>query len=155
MPTLAPEIIFYIGNFPVTNTILSTILVDLIIIGSILYINKKITKLVPGTFQNIIEMLVKGFYDFTDSIAGKNTNKVLPFFLTFFIFIIVANWSGLILGNGLINFIEHDGTEIPLFRSPASDMNFALALALVSVFATHILSLKTIGMKEYFSLFII
>jgi F-type H+-transporting ATPase subunit a len=151
MPTLAPEIIFHIGNFPVTNTILNTILVDIIIIGSVLYINKKITKMIPGTFQNIIEMLVKGFYDFTDSIAGKNTNKVLPFFLTFFIFIIVANWSGLILGNGLINFIEHDGTKIPLFRSPASDMNFALALALVSVIATHTLSIKTIGIKKYLS----
>lgn len=153
MPTLAPEIIFHIGNFPVTNTIINTILVDIIIIVSILYINKKITKLVPGTFQNIIEMLIKGFHDFTESIAGKNTNKVLPFFLTFFIFIIVANWSGLLLGHGLIYFTEHDGTEVSVFRNPSSDMNFALALALVSVFATHIFSLKTIGIKKYFSHF--
>jgi F-type H+-transporting ATPase subunit a len=153
MPTLAPETIFYIGNFPVTNTILNTILVDLIIIGSILYINKKITKMVPGTFQNIIEMLVKGFQDFTQDIAGKNTNKILPFFLTFFIFIIIANWLGLILGHGLINYIEHDGTEVSLFRSAATDMNFALALAIVSVIATHTLSITTIGIKKYLSHF--
>lgn len=154
MPTLAPEIIFYIDNFPVTNTILNTILVDGIIVGSVLYISKKITKLVPGMFQNIIELLVKGFYDLTETIAGKNTNKIFPFFMSFFLFIIIANWSGLILGSDLIGLKEHDGTKdhlIPLFRNASSDMNFTIALALVSIFATHILSFKTIGIKKYLS----
>jgi F-type H+-transporting ATPase subunit a len=155
MPSLAPEVIFYIGSFPVTNTVLNTILVDIIIIASVLYMSKRITKLVPGTFQNIIEMLIKGFYDFTEGIAEKNTNKVFPFFMSFFLFIIVANWSGLLLGSGLIGLREGDAKDslIPLFRTASSDMNFTIALALISVFATHILSVKTIGFKKYLSHF--
>ncbi len=156
MPTLAPEIIFYIGSFPVTNTILNTILVDFIIVLSVLFIHKKITKLVPGVFQNIVELLVHSFYDFTETIAGKNTSKIFPFFMTFFLFIIVANWSGLILGSGTIGLKEYDGAKehlIPLFRNASTDMNFTLALTLISVFATHILSFRTIGIKEYLSHF--
>ena len=46
MASFAAETIFNIGPFPITNTVLDTLLVDAIIIGGVFYISKKL-KLVP------------------------------------------------------------------------------------------------------------
>lgn len=147
MAVLAPETIFHIGSFAVTNTILNTILVDLIIIGGVIYFNKSFKK-IPDIFQNILEIIVDGFYDLTESIAGKNTKKIFPFFMGFFIFILLTNWSGLIPGISALGFKEHEET-IPLIRNATSDLNMTLALTLVSLFMTHYFSLTTIGIKDY------
>lgn len=148
----APEVIFHIGSFAVTNTILNTIFVDAVIVGGVFYLNRHIKK-IPGIFQNIVEMLVTTFYDVTEIISGENAKKIFPFFMSFFLFILIANWSGLIPGNGAIGLKGEEGHLIPIFRNATSDLNVTLALALVSVFATHILSVKTIGIKEYLSRF--
>ena len=70
--------------------------------------------------------------------------------MTFFIFILLANWTGLIPGVTAIGIKE--GHElIPLLRPATSDFNVTLGLALVSVVATHILSIKTVGIADYLS----
>lgn len=149
----ASETIFSIGFFPVTNTILNTIFVDGIILGGVYYINRNIKK-VPGLLQSGIEMLIQVFYDITETISGNNAKKIFPFFMSFFIFILIANWSGLIPGNGAVGLKREEGGHlIPIFRNATSDLNVTLALALISVFATHVLSLKTIGIKDYLSRF--
>jgi F-type H+-transporting ATPase subunit a len=146
----APEIIFNIGAFPVTNTILNTLFVDAVIFGGVFYLNKHIKK-IPGMFQNIAEMLIEAFYDITETISGENAKKIFPFFMSFFLFILIANWSGLIPGSGSIGLKGEEGKLIPIFRNATSDLNVTLALALVSVLATHILSVKKIGIKDYLS----
>lgn len=146
----APEVILRIGFFPVTNTILNTLFVDAVILGGVFYLKKHIKK-IPGVFQNIMEILIGTFYDLTETISGENAKKIFPFFMSFFFFILIANWSGLIPGNGAIGLKGAEGQLIPIFRNATSDLNVTLALALISVFATHILSVKTIGIKEYLS----
>jgi F-type H+-transporting ATPase subunit a len=146
----APEIIFNIGSFPVTNTILNTLFCDIVIFGGVFYLHKHIKK-IPGKFQNIMEMLIQAFYDITETISGDNAKKIFPFFMSFFLFILIANWSGLIPGNGSIGLKGEEGSLIPIFRNATSDLNVTLALALVSVLATHILSVRKIGIKDYLS----
>lgn len=153
MAAFAAEPIFYIRNFPITNTILSTILVDTIIISTVISVKKNLSK-IPGNLQNAIEAIIELFYNLTDSIAGKRASIIFPFFMSFFIFILIANWSSLIPGFGTIGFFEEDGKEkffIPLLRGATTDINTTLALALISAIATHILSLKILGIKEYVS----
>lgn len=146
----APEVILHIGSFPVTNTILNTLFVDSVIVGGVLYLQKHIRK-IPGVFQNIMEILITTFYDLTETISGENARKIFPFFMSFFLFILIANWSGLIPGNGAIGLKGEEGKLIPIFRNATSDLNVTLAFALVSVFATHILSVRAIGIKDYLS----
>ncbi len=149
MVSFAAEPIVYIGNFAITNSFLDTILVDGIIIGLIVAVRKHLS-LVPGKLQTIIESIISGFYSITESVAGKNSAKIFPFFMTFFIFILIANWTGLIPGVTAIGIKE--GHElIPLLRPATSDFNVTLGLALVSVVATHMLSIKTIGISDYLS----
>jgi F-type H+-transporting ATPase subunit a len=151
MPTFAPETIFQIGIFPVTNTILHTLLVDSLLIGGAFYVNKKIA-LVPKNFlQNILEYVIEIFYGLTESVS-THAVKIFPYFMSFFLFILLANWSSLIPGIGTIGIKEH-GEIIPLLRGTTSDLNTTLGLALVSAVATHMLSIQIIGIKKYLGRF--
>ena len=172
MAAFAPEVLFHIGLFPITNTVLNTILVDTVLLGSAAYIGKNI-KRIPGKFQNLIEMVIDGFYNLTESVSGKNAAQIFPWFMSFFFFILVANWSGLLPGAGSVGFYqpvahevqteeatttetthektsEHEEPHLTsLMRNATSELNVTLALALISLVATHVLSIKTIGIKDY------
>lgn len=149
MLSFAPETIFKIGFFPITNTLLDTILVDAILISLVFYIKNKLTLIPTNLLQNITEFLIETFYSLTESVSSQ-VAKIFPYFMTFFLFILFTNWSGLIPGVGSIGFF-HEHELVPLFRGATSDLNTTLGLALVSVVATHSLSIKTIGIKDYLS----
>lgn len=147
MAEIAPEVIFKIGSLPITNTILNTVTVDTAIIAGVIYLNKNFKK-IPGMFQNVLESVIEIFYDLTETIAGKHTGVIFPFFMSFFIFILLTNWSGLIPGNGAIG-LKHGKELIPFFRNATSDLNLTLGLTLISLFVTHFFAIKTVGIKEY------
>lgn len=149
MVSFAAEPIFFVGKFAVTNSFLDTLLVDSAIVG-LIFLVKNNLRLIPGKIQTIAETVIGGFYSLAESVAGENTSKIFPFFMSFFIFILLANWSGLIPGLSSIG-IKESGKIIPFFRAATSDFNVTLALALISAVATHFLSIRTIGIKEYLS----
>lgn len=156
MESFAPEVFFRIGDFPVTNTIINTILVDGFLLTLAFFASRRLS-LVPGKFQNVLEYVIGGLYGFTEGIAGEKASKIFPYFMTFFLFILVANWSGLIPGINTFGILQQtpEGKHIiPLVRASTSDLNTTLALALVSLSATHIMSFRTLGLTEYLSRFI-
>ena len=154
MASFAPETIFYFGSFPVTNTVINTLVVDSGLIGAAYYLKNNLKK-VPRIFQNLIEIVIESFYEMTEAISGKNAAKIFPFFMSFFLFILVANWSGLIPGIGTIGIlapVDHGKTEIiPFIRGATSDANTTFALAIFSLLATHILAIRAVGIGEYLS----
>lgn len=155
MISFSAEPVFKLGFFFVTNTLLHTLLVDCILIAFTVYISKRIL-LVPGAIQNTVETLIESFYNLTESVAQKRAEQIFPYFMSFFLFILVANWTGLLPGIGTVGFFHHEEGKkalIPLFRSPTSDINVTFALALISAVATHMLSIKIIGIKEYLGRF--
>lgn len=142
------DAIFNIGNFPITNTLIDTLIVDLLIIIGIFALRN--LKKIPNFFQNSVELVIDGFYSLTSGIAPKQAYNIFPYFMSFFIFIIIANLTGLFPGFGTIGFFK--GKElIPLLRASTSDINTTLGLALVSAVATHILAIKATGVREYLS----
>ncbi|MDZ4227968.1 MAG: F0F1 ATP synthase subunit A [Candidatus Levybacteria bacterium] len=148
MPSFAPETIFQIGIFPITNTVLDTILVDIILIGLAFYIGNRLTLVPVSSLQNITETVVETFYNLTESVSEHAAAKIFPYFMTFFLYILFINWSALIPGVGSIGFF-HGHELVPLIRGATSDLNTTLGLALVSAVATHTLSIRTIGIKDY------
>lgn len=147
MVSFAAEPIVRLGFFSVTNAFLDTLLVDALLIGLIVAVNKKMSK-IPGYLQNIVEIMIEGFYSLVESVAGARASKIFPYFTTFFLFILIANWTGLIPGITAIGIYE-EHKLIPFFRAATSDFNVTLGLALVSAFATHAMSISTIGIKDY------
>ena len=143
------ETILQLGSFRITNTIIDTLLIDTVLIIFSVIISKNI-KIIPGIFQNSVEMVIQMFYEITESVAQEKAKKIFPYFMSFFIFILLANWSGLLPGVNSIGFFEN-GKLVPILRSATSDLNTTLGLALVSVLATHIMSIKTVGLKDYIS----
>ncbi len=154
MVPFAAETIFRIGSFPITNTILDTLIIDGVIVAG-LYTLRKNFSLIPSGFQNALEYVVEGFYSLTESISPKHVKQIFPYFASFFIFILLLDWSGLIPGFGTIGFTQIGETGakefVPFLRSATSDINLTLALAVVSVIATHMMSINVLGIKEYLS----
>jgi F-type H+-transporting ATPase subunit a len=147
--SLKAEEIFRIGSFGVTNALLlSTIsLLGLSAIGITL---RRQLKLIPGKIQNALEAILDELLSLMDSVLGSRhlSEKYLPLVGTIFLFILFSNWLGLLPGVGSI--IVHRGEgSIPLLRSPSSDLNFTLALAIVSVIAINVLGVAAIGAARH------
>lgn len=153
-PTLGSETIFHIGSFEVRNTLITAVmtLILLAIVGLVL--RRKKYALIPGGFQNFVEAIIEGLFDFFDSVVGdrKKTERFFPIVATIFFFVIISNWMGLLPGFGSIGFwAEHNGHTVlvPYLRSTFADVNMTFALALVSVTSCQIMGFSMLGLKGY------
>lgn len=152
--SLKAEQLFNIGNFPITNGLLLAVLVFLVLVIFALYFRKKV-KMIPGKLQSGVEMVLEMFLGLMESVLGsrEKAEKYLPLILTIFLFIVTSNWLGLLPGVG--SFILHEGEKsIPLLRAPAADLNFTLALAVISVFLTNFFGIVTLGIFTHAKKFI-
>jgi F-type H+-transporting ATPase subunit a len=91
---------------------------------------------VPSGVQNFLEWLVEGVYGLLESILGRHlVERTFWFFATVFIFILAANWFGLVPGVGTIGWGHHTAhgfvVDQPLLRGANADLNLTLAMALV------------------------
>jgi F-type H+-transporting ATPase subunit a len=89
-------------------------------------------------------MLVGGIYDFFQTVVGPRIKQFFPLIATFFIFIMISNWFGLLPGVGTVGFWH--GTEFtPLLRAATADLNMTVALAIVSIVSIQYFGFKTLG----------
>ncbi len=154
--SIAAEKIFSVFSFPVTNTLLmGWLVVASLTLVSVVFLRR--SALVPGTTQNIFEFAVEGVVGLTENVFGSHSKaeKYFPFIATIFIFILVSNWFGIFPFLGSVGIYEesrvHPGNMIfvPLFRSAASDLNFTLVLAVISVVATQLIGITAIGFFKH------
>jgi F-type H+-transporting ATPase subunit a len=134
LPHKAVEIARPLG-FPVTNSMVVSWVVALALIVFARVATRDM-KRVPGGAQNLLEWLVGGLYGFLERIIGPRLVKRTFWFLaTVFIFILSANWVGLIPGVGTIGWGHQTShgfvVDQPLFRGANADLNLTLAMALV------------------------
>ncbi|MCX6797753.1 MAG: F0F1 ATP synthase subunit A [Candidatus Falkowbacteria bacterium] len=156
--TLYAEPIGHIGNFPSTNSLRNSWLVLFIVIIFGVIVSRKI-KLVPRGLQNGLEIIFEAFLDMFDSVTNsrKKSLKFAPLVLTFFFFILLNNWLGILPGIGSIGKIVTEGGQrifIPFFRGGTADLNTTLALAIIGVVASHILGVIATGWWYYLNKFI-
>ncbi len=151
--SLRAEDVFHIGNFPVTNATLLAFIVLVVLAVISIILRKKLT-MVPGMLQNVAETMLEGALDIMDTVLGdrKTSEKYLPIVFTIFLFVLFSNWFGLVPGVGSI-MIGRGADAVPLLRSPASDLNFTLALALIAVTMVNVFGVAAMGLKERFSVF--
>ncbi|MBP9691159.1 F0F1 ATP synthase subunit A [Candidatus Woesebacteria bacterium] len=144
------EIVFDVLGFPVTNTVLTTILVVIgfFFIARYYYaqIHKKDRTLGFYALHGFVMMI----QTLVSSVLGKRGNFFFPLLGSFFFFILMMNWSGLVPGVGSLLVKVHEHT-IPLLRGGTADLNTTLALALITVFVTQIFGFKFLGAKVHLS----
>jgi F-type H+-transporting ATPase subunit a len=156
--TLFAEPIFHVGQFTITNSIITSWVAVLILVILFVFIGKKIKK-IPRGIQNIFELILESALNLADSVTGdrKKTEKFLPIALALFFFVLVNNWLGLLPGVGTIGFIESEGGHLafaPLFRGGTADLNTTLAISLFAVIISHVFGVITVGVWKYFNKFI-
>lgn len=151
--SLAPETIFSLGGFPITNTVLVTLFLSFfIILFSVILRNK--LKLIPRGFQNVAESILEAFLNLIDGVTQdrKQTKKFFPIIMTIFIFVILSNWVELVPGLGTIGINEeiHGKTVmVPFLRSASADLNVTLAIAIIAVFSVQFMGIMAIGFFKY------
>jgi F-type H+-transporting ATPase subunit a len=158
LPQKAVEIARPFG-FPITN---SMVVSWIVAIGLIVFarVATRDMKNVPRGAQNFLEWLVGGLYDFLEKIIGPRlVKRTFWFFATVFIFILSANWLGLIPGAGTIGWGHQTPggfvVDQPFFRGANADLNMTLAMALVFFAFWIIWALQEVGpagfLKELFA----
>jgi F-type H+-transporting ATPase subunit a len=146
-------------GFPITNSML----VSWVVAIGLIVLSQAATrdmKQIPVGLQNFVEWVIEGLYKFMEGIIGPHLAKrTFWFFATIFIFVLSANWVGLIPGVGSIgwgNSTPHGfAIDQPLFRGANADVNMTLAMALVFFAMWIVWSLREIGpmgfLKELFA----
>lgn len=149
---LAPETLGHIGPLPITNTLLVSWIIVIFLVA-IAYLSTRKMSLIPTSkLQNLMELIIEAGYSTVEDLAHSRAKIIFPIVMTFFLYIILANWFGLLPGFGTVGFnVVHDGqsTFLPLLRSVNSDLNMTLGLAVVSAVLTHYLSVKYLGIIDY------
>jgi len=154
-----PVEIGHVFGLPITNSMLVSWIVAL---GLILFARLATRQMgqVPSGAQNFLEWLIESIYNFLEGLLGRHlTERTFWFFGTVFIFILSANWFGLIPGAGVIGWGHQTahGFKIdqPLFRGANADVNLTMAMALLFFACWFVWALREIGpigfLKELFA----
>ncbi|MEI8103824.1 MAG: F0F1 ATP synthase subunit A [Candidatus Moraniibacteriota bacterium] len=148
--SIAAEPLWWIGSFPVTNAFSVTLIVSVIIVVTSLVLRMRTFQIVPTGLQNALEAFVENFRNLVQSVTENQqlTTRLFPIITTFFLFILLSNWSGLLPGFGTIGIREH-GEIIPFGRAATADLNTTIALSLISVFAVQFIGISVLGLRGY------
>ena len=150
LPQKAVEIARPFG-FPITNSMVVTWIVTIGLIVFAQLATRRMTD-VPGGAQNFLEWLIESLYGLLESIIGAHlVERTFWFFATLFIFILAANWIGLVPGVGTIGWghqtAEGFTIDQPLFRGANADLNLTLAMALVFFACWIVWALQETGVR--------
>jgi F-type H+-transporting ATPase subunit a len=146
----APQV-FAIGPLPVSNSMILSWIVALLII----FVARAATRQIkdnPTGLQNFVEWMVESVRDFLESVIGRGlTAQTFWFFATAFIFILFTNWFGLLPGVGTVGWGVPDAAgqlhhiSRPLLRGANADLNMTFAMSIVFFGAWIYWALKANG----------
>lgn len=151
LPTISPDTLGYLGTLPITNSMtlfVFNILVFLLLIKIASSFKVRTTSKVQTTF----ELVISGIQDFLSSIVGdvNLAKKITPLAGSLLLFILVNN---LMLNfNPLLIGWTYDDKN--LFRTPTSDFNSTLALAIIVIVFTQFSGISKKGVIDHFSQYI-
>ena len=117
------------------DTIMATAITALIVIALAFVLRAKVTATgVPGGVQLFWEALTIQMRNQIESAIGmKVAPFVLPLSIAIFVFILISNWLAVLP----LQYGGSDGAAAELYKPPASDINFVLALALFVFVCYH------------------
>lgn len=211
--SLKPEELFEIGKLPVTNSLFTAAIIATLLLIFVIIYTRKISVNPRSKLQLFVESIVMALYDLAQGIMGPKAAKIFfPFIFTFFTFIILSNWFGLmpfvgsiggthpakeagkavpilVFGNNsesehtdgkqeedidasksetkkpdvnhaqseemtnevkeksAVRITRDEEIEKPILRSPSADLNFTLAMALISFFLIQYAGIRSLGLE--------
>jgi len=126
------DIVFQLGPLQITNTIVTTWVI-MCVIAVLGWLVTRRLQMEPGRVQTAAEGVVSAIEESIDAVAPEHTVHLLPFIGTLWLFLIIANLSGL----------------VPGVHSPTRDLSATAALAILVFLSVHWFGIRTQGVKAY------
>jgi F-type H+-transporting ATPase subunit a len=146
-PQPPAEVIFHLGSVPVTNTVFTAWIVIILIVVFV-YVSTRNMKTLPSGAQNFWELIVELWVGVSERTMGaRRGRRFMPLVATAFIFIVFANWFG-VLPIGYLTILTDEG-YVPVLRSPNSDLNVTAAMAIMMIVIAEGYELKSLGGLGY------
>lgn len=145
------EPLLQIGPLTFTNSMVGALMTTVLLLLVAWFFLRR-ASLVPSRLQSLVEFPIEWTAQIVKDNGGKYWRSFAPLVITIFIFVLLANWIGLLPGVGTIGYHEIvDGEEVlvPFVRPASADLNFTLGLALVSFFAFIGLGVRKGGIRSY------
>ena len=120
------------GPLAITNTVVTTWGI-MVITGLFAWLASRRLTLDPGPLQTAIEGVVSSIETAIEAVAPEQTRLLLPFIGSLWVFLVIANLSGL----------------IPGVHSPTRDLSATSALAILVFLSVHWFGIRSQGLKAY------
>lgn len=126
------------------DTIISTLVAGILVIGLGLWMVRKINARKPSGLQLFFETVTDQVETQVEETMGVKTAPfVVPLAMALFLFILFANWLSI-----LPSF--KTGEEHEILPPPASDVNLTYALALLVIVLMHVTGVRKKGFRGYY-----
>ena len=147
----ASKLIDFGNGWAITNSMVTGWVVSIAIILFVTWLIGK-PSILPSKGQALVESLISGLRDMLEPIVGRKAFPfAFPLLVTFFLFILLQNWTGLLPGVGTVG-MGHDvdgkfHMTAPFVRPFTADFNSTIALAFVSFGGWLVIIFKFAGPK--------
>lgn len=129
-PLIKP--VFELGPLVISNTVVTTWAI-MGIIGIFAWLLSRRLRIEPGPMQTAVEGIVSSIEDAVAAVAPQHAGQIMPFVGSLWIFLVIANLSGL----------------IPGVHAPTRDLSATAALAILVFLSTHWFGIRIQGLKDY------
>jgi F-type H+-transporting ATPase subunit a len=178
---IQPDVIFHIGGFPISNTLLCTWITIVVLVVFFFFATRR-HDLIPSGMQNFGEWAVEALLGIVQGVSGKEKGKrFFPLIATLFLFIFLSNlldvfpgvdtvgwidtsalghlssspWLGIFPQNvpvaGFLLFGDLSNKLIPWIRPATTDLNLNFAMAIIVVITVQCFGFYTQGPKGHLS----
>ncbi len=134
-PLISP-VFFHIGPVAITGAVVTTWAIMLALAALCGLVTRRLRKL-PDARQAVLEIVVTGITSQIEDVIRKDARPFLPLLGTLFIFLAVANLSGL----------------LPGVKAPTATLETPAALALIVFFSVHFFGVRARGLRGYLASF--
>jgi F-type H+-transporting ATPase subunit a len=124
--------VLQLGPLDITNTIVTTWVI-MAVLGLLGWLVTRRLHMEPGPIQTVAEGIVGSIEEAIRSVAPEHVSQLLPFIGSLWIFLVIANLSGL----------------IPGVHSPTRDLSATAALAILVFLSAHWFGIRAQGVKAY------
>ncbi|MFZ0467581.1 MAG: F0F1 ATP synthase subunit A, partial [Thiogranum sp.] len=129
---ITPGVVIQAGPMTVTATVLTT-WVLMAGIGLFFWLATRTLGAQPGTLQTLLEGVVSAIDDAVAAVAPDHAKQLMPFIGSLWIFLVIANLSGL----------------IPGVKAPTGDLSATAALAILVFLSVHWFGIRAQGLRNY------
>jgi F-type H+-transporting ATPase subunit a len=140
--SIGAQPLFSIGGFQVTNALLTGIVGSLIAVIILVYVAISVRRKKYNRFIGLVQWVFEGLLNqIHDIIPDKKlAKKITPLAITIFFVVMFNYWLSVLPG---LDSIKLNG--VPILRSSAADLNFTLALAIITVVTVQMYAIRYLG----------